>query len=118
MQLKTQTPIISPETSPLNYQNLGIAIEQLIFKSVNAALALHSLTQAPAIPEKAPEKEVTFSIPELAAYLKCTKATIHAYKKRGIFKYYQTGRTVFFKKSEVDQALEVSNKRNKGVKIN
>jgi excisionase family DNA binding protein len=52
-----------------------------------------------------------FTISELAAYLKCTKATIHAYKKRGIFKYYQTGRTVYFKKSEVDKALEVGNKK-------
>lgn len=58
--------------------------------------------------------EQKFSIQELAAYLNCTKATIHAYKKRGIFPYYQTGRTVYFKKSEVDAALEVGKK--KGVK--
>jgi len=62
--------------------------------------------------EHAEDRE--FNIPQLAEYLKCTKATIHAYKKRGIFPYYQTGRTVYFKKSEVDAALEVSKK--KGVK--
>ena len=57
------------------------------------------------------EDNQTFSIAELACYLKVTKATIHTYKKRGIFKVYQTGRTVYFKKSEVDAALEVGKKK-------
>lgn len=61
------------------------------------------------------EQPKTFTIGELADYLKCTKATVHAYKKRGVFPYYQTGRTVYFKKSEVDTALEVDSKK-KGVK--
>jgi len=112
--MKPQTPNFTPETYPANYQNLGFAIEQLIFKSVNAALALYSLKASNTLPENVTEKEITFSIPELANYLKCTKATIHAYKKRGIFPYYQTGRTVFFKKSEVDKALAVGTKK-KGV---
>lgn len=51
--------------------------------------------------------EQTFSIQGLADYLKVTKSTIHSYKNRGVFKYYQTGRTVYFKKSEIDAALEV-----------
>ena len=59
------------------------------------------------------ETSEQFTISELADYLKCTKATIHAYKKRGVFPYYQTGRTVFFKKSEVDAALSAN---KKGVK--
>lgn len=52
-----------------------------------------------------------FTIAELADYLKCTKNTIQVYKRRGIFPYYQTGRTVFFKKSEVDKALAVGTKK-------
>lgn len=61
------------------------------------------------------EQEETFSIQGLADYLNVTKATIHSYKNRGIFKYYQTGRTIYFKKSEIDAALEVgaSKGRNK-----
>ncbi len=78
--------------------------ELLIKKSVTAALASAQPTPAPI------EDPQQFTIAELAAYLKCTKATIHAYKKRGIFKYYQTGRTIYFKKSEVDSALEVRKK--------
>lgn len=61
------------------------------------------------------EQPQTFTISQLADYLNCTKATIHAYKKRGVFSYYQTGRTVYFKKKEVDAALEVRNKK-KGIK--
>ena len=82
--------------------------ELLIKNSVTAAIALNQPTATPA------EKPQQFTISELAGYLKCTRATIHAYKKRGVFPYYQTGRTVYFKKSEVDAALEVSKKR--GVK--
>lgn len=106
-----QTPILAPEPYPANYQNLGFAIEQLIFKSVKAALAIHGATGPGQFTESSLEKEATFTISELANYLKCTKATIHTYKKRGIFPYYQTGRTVFFKKSEVDKALAVGTKK-------
>lgn len=61
--------------------------------------------------EVAPEQDEELSITELAKYLKRSKVTIHAYKKNGVFPYYQTGRTVYFKKSEVDKALEVGNKK-------
>jgi excisionase family DNA binding protein len=66
-------------------------------------------------PQQQLKSDVTFSIFELANYLKVTKATIHAYKNRKVFPYYQTGRTVFFKKSEVDAALEIDGKK-KGFK--
>ena len=87
--------------SPISLENF----ELLIKKSVTAALASPQTTGQPI------EASQQFTITELAAYLKCTKATIHAYKKRGIFPYYQTGRTVYFKKSEVDEALEVGKKK-------
>lgn len=85
--------------SPISVDRLG----QLIQDNVFAAL---SLANKPTAPVEDSEK---FTIEGLAKYLGCTKATIHAYKKRRIFPYYQTGRTVFFKKSEVDKAL-ASNK--------
>lgn len=55
-------------------------------------------------------------ISELAIYLGCTKATVHAYKRRRIFPYYQTGRTIYFKKSEVDAALAVNSKKKGATK--
>ncbi len=61
-----------------------------------------------------PARPEEFTITELADYLKCTKATIHTYKKRGIFPYYQTGRTVFLKKTEVDKSQSVGNRNKKG----
>ena len=91
--------------SPISLSSL----EQLIQRTVSAAFAKSLPAPAPA------EQPKTFTISELADYLKCTKATIHAYEKRGVFPYYQTGRTVYFKKSEVDTALEVGSKK-KGVK--
>ncbi|WP_295654681.1 helix-turn-helix domain-containing protein [uncultured Mucilaginibacter sp.] len=83
--------------SPISLENF----ELLIKKSVTAALALAQTTT------QETEDPKQFTIAELAVYLKCTKATIHAYKKRGVFKYYQTGRTIYFKKSDVEKALEV-----------
>lgn len=57
------------------------------------------------------EPDEKFTISELAIYLGCTKATIHNYKNRGVFPYFQTGRTVFFKKVDVDKALASNRKR-------
>lgn len=83
--------------SPISLENF----ELLIKKSVNEALQLaHPVSPQTEAPQQ-------FTISELAAYLKCTKATIHAYKKRCVFPYYQTGRTIFFKKEEVDKALAI-----------
>jgi hypothetical protein len=81
--------------SPISLDNL----ELLIRKSVLSAL---SSTQSQAKPT---EEEQRFNPRELGVYLNRTPQTITAYKKRGIFKYYQTGRTIYFKKSEVDAAL-------------
>ena len=47
----------------------------------------------------------SFNIQELADYLGVTKSTIFRYKKNQVFPYHQAGRTVFFKKVEVDKAL-------------
>ena len=67
------------------------------------------------IPIAAPEPNERFDIGGLAEYLKVSKTTIHAYKNRRVFPFYQTGRTVYFLKSEVDAALAVG-KNKKGFK--
>ncbi len=83
------------------------SLSRLIQKNVLAALATFK-----------PEPEIILdderlTIQQLAGYLNVSKATIQAYKKRGVVPFYQTGRTVYFKKSEVDAAL--ANKK-KGAK--
>lgn len=52
-----------------------------------------------------PRQEIIFNITELAAYLGCSKSSIHRYKNNRVFPWYQTGRKVFFKQAEVDKAL-------------
>lgn len=45
-------------------------------------------------------KEDHFSIKELAAFLHCSKVSIHNYKKLGL-PFYRIGRKILFKKQEV-----------------
>jgi excisionase family DNA binding protein len=51
------------------------------------------------------EEETRLTITELAQYLNKDKSTILRYKKNSVFPFYQAGRTVYFKKNEVDAAL-------------
>ena len=46
------------------------------------------------------EKADTFSILELAKFLRCSKVSIHNYKKLGM-PFYRIGRKILFKKNEV-----------------
>jgi hypothetical protein len=46
------------------------------------------------------EKAETFNILELAKFLRCSKVSIHNYKKLGM-PFYRIGRKVLFKKNEV-----------------
>ena len=46
------------------------------------------------------EKEETLNISQCASFLKCTKMSIHNYKKKGL-PFYKMGRTILFKKNEV-----------------
>ncbi|WP_371416396.1 excisionase family DNA-binding protein [Pedobacter sp. L105] len=48
---------------------------------------------------------------ELAVYLECSKSTVHRYKDNKAIPYYQVGRKVSFKKSEVDKARSSLKKR-------
>ncbi|HWY11699.1 MAG TPA: helix-turn-helix domain-containing protein [Bacteroidia bacterium] len=56
--------------------------------------------------ETADKKDEHFNIKELADFLKCSKVTIHKYKKNGL-PFYRTGRKVLFKKTEVLNFMRV-----------
>jgi len=65
------------------------------------------------------EEDRNLSCAELSDYLKKDISTIHRYRKNGVFPFYQAGRTIFFKKSEVDKALSsltAPGRNKKGVK--
>lgn len=62
-----------------------------------------------------PPNDTNLSIPELAAYLKCSESTIHRYKNNKLFPYYKAGRSVYFKRNEVDKALSATSSSNRNV---
>lgn len=45
-------------------------------------------------------REEHFNIKELAEFLKCSKVSVHMYKKKGL-PFYRIGRKILFKKTEV-----------------
>lgn len=59
-------------------------------------------------------EDVNMTMDEAAKYLNKAKTTIQRYKNNGVFPYYQAGRTVFFKKSEVDAAMSSTLQKKKG----
>jgi excisionase family DNA binding protein len=61
---------------------------------------------------KAQEEDSTLTADALAGYLNCSKSTVLRYKKNGVFPFYQAGRSFYFKKQEIDEALS-STKGNK-----
>jgi excisionase family DNA binding protein len=76
---------------PLYALTIGEFIE-LLQSNVKSAV--------PQMTEPEFDKEEHFNIAEVAAFLNCTKMTVHNYKQRGL-PYYRVGRKLLFKKSEV-----------------
>ena len=93
--------------SPINLKDLVAEIASEVTGRIYRDLNLSALNPAP-------EADERLTRIQLAVYLKCTLPTVDRYRSRGVFPYYQTGRTIYFKKSEVDNALAVG----KGVKKN
>jgi len=60
---------------------------------------------------KAQEEDFTFTAEALAGYLNCSKSTVLRYKRDGVFPFYQAGRSFYFKKQEIDQALSSTKKK-------
>ncbi len=61
--------------------------------------SLNELVQVNSKPNQT-ESEEHFDISGLAKFLRCSKVSIHAYKKRGL-PFYRIGRKILFKKTEV-----------------
>lgn len=96
------------ETNSQIFTNIPLRNLEVLFKRwVNEVIkdVTPSTTTTPAEPEE------KFSRTQLANYLQCTLPTIDRYRANGVFPVYQTGRTIYFKKSEVDRALLVGNKK-------
>jgi excisionase family DNA binding protein len=64
--------------------------------------------------KETPDEDQTFNIAELAGFLKCSKVTVHKYKKRGM-PFYRVGRKILFRKNEVLDFMRTA--RNKKVVV-
>jgi len=58
--------------------------------------------------EKAPEPipEDLLSIEDIQKVFKVSKVTVHKWKKKGLLPFYKMNRKVYFKKSEVIEAMQ------------
>jgi excisionase family DNA binding protein len=80
--------------------------EALDMRLQNIERYLELLTQTNPLPAiAAVTDEIKFSQEELAKYLGVSRTTVHRYQKNNLFRSYKAGRTVFFKKDEVDAAM-------------
>jgi len=86
------------ENNPLF--TLSISEFKLMAKDlINEVLALKE-QEKKQIGNDSSDKEEHFDIKGLAQFLKCSKVSIHKYKKKGL-PFYRIGRKILFKKTEV-----------------
>lgn len=74
---------------------------------------LRAIVEAKLIAPDGYEPEQTFTIPQLAEYLNKSVSAVRGYKRNGKIPYYQTGKAIYFKKSEVDTALKINQHRKR-----
>jgi excisionase family DNA binding protein len=89
---------------------------ELRLESIENSLRLLVELQPTTTPARQQELGVgdqRFNISELAQYLNVGRPTIHRYKNNGVLPFYQAGRTVYFKKHEVDAAISSIQAKNK-----
>lgn len=73
------------------------------FTAIARQLVIETLSEKLNLNETNKEKkedDATFNIKELADFLKCSKVSIHKYKKKGL-PFYKIGRKILFRKTEV-----------------
>lgn len=59
------------------------------------------------------EPDVTMSPEEVAKYIGCTVQNVHDKKNKGDLPYYRVGRTIYFKKKDVDEAAKIKHHKRK-----
>jgi excisionase family DNA binding protein len=80
-------------------------IEQLLLAQKQQSSQNHFLSLTPSN-----QNEPSCTVDEIAEHLKCAKSTVLRYRRDGVFPSYKAGRTIYFKKSEVDAALSTIQK--------
>ncbi|HLG03784.1 MAG TPA: helix-turn-helix domain-containing protein [Bacteroidia bacterium] len=85
---------------------------QLLNKQVKANM---NRSTPPEVPAQETEDEF-FDITGLIGFLRCSKASVHNYKKQGL-PFYRVGRKILFRKSYVLDFMKERRERKKGHKI-
>ena len=86
------------ESKPLFTLTIG-EFTELTKRLVDEALSLRK-EESKEDRDNAKIRETHFTIDELADFLRCSRVSIHKYKKMGL-PFYRLGRKVLFKKQEV-----------------
>ncbi len=86
-----------PEQKPLFTLTIGEFIE-LTKSLVNEAIK--EISEQKHATEAISGNDENFNIMELAGFLRCSKVSVHNYKKKGL-PFYRVGRKILFKKLEV-----------------
>ena len=73
----------------------------LISECIKDALTLERQEKAPV-----PIPEDLLSIEDIQKVFKVSKVTVHKWKKKGLLPFYKMNRKVYFKKSEVIDAMQ------------
>ncbi len=86
--------------SPLDHQALIDAISEQVTTKILSVVCKQN--------ESSFNKEDRLTRKQAASYLNVTLPTLDRYKNEGRIPFYQTGRTIYFKKSKIDEALAVN----------
>ena len=76
----------------------ALSVEEYI--NLTKKLIAEAVAPLKQLPTSENEDETEYNISELAKFLRCSKVSIHNYKKLGM-PFYKIGRKVLFKKNEV-----------------
>jgi|GEM_PF-5596398 len=94
-----------PEDKPLYALNVGD------FKILMAEIMQANSNPLPEQPQQSEPVKEDYSISEIAKRLRVSEGTIHRYKNNKVLPFYKAGRTVFFKITEVEEALSSAPKK-------
>lgn len=85
--------------------------EDLQLRLIEIEKLLQSLLNSPK--EQEAEKDQKLTRKEAAEYLNVTLPTLDRYRRENRLPSYQTGRTIYFKRNEIDNALSINPKKRR-----
>lgn len=97
-----------PEQKPLYSLTVG-EFAELMKILVNESLQEREQKQTAEVTK---ESTTEFDIAELATFLRCSKVSVHKYKKKGL-PFYRVGRKIIFIKQEVLEFMKKLKGKNK-----